>query len=257
MTTQTVSQQVPAGTYEVDPVHSTIHFAVVHNGVSTFRSGFRDYEAKLEGGESAAARGHGRGRQRRHRRGDAEGPPALPRVLRRRALPAAEVPLDRVRGRRGRRPEAARRAGDPRHHPRGRGQRQVRPARDRPRRQRPRRLLARRPASTAAASGSTGRRSCPAAARSSTTRSTSPSSSSSSRRPSSHAGPGHIRQPAPGLAQQRPAAGGRRAAARRGGAGRVRGPARDPALRRGPRSWRRRRRRCGSCARRCARPTRS
>jgi polyisoprenoid-binding protein YceI len=42
MTTQTVSQQVPAGTYEVDPVHSTIHFAVVHNGVSTFRSGFRD-----------------------------------------------------------------------------------------------------------------------------------------------------------------------------------------------------------------------
>ncbi len=50
MTTHTVSQQVPAGTYKVDPVHSTIHFAIVHNGVSTFRSGFRDYEAKLEGG---------------------------------------------------------------------------------------------------------------------------------------------------------------------------------------------------------------
>lgn len=50
MTTQTVSQRVPAGTYEVDPVHSTINFAVVHNGVSTFRSGFRAYEAKLEGG---------------------------------------------------------------------------------------------------------------------------------------------------------------------------------------------------------------
>lgn len=50
MTTQTVSQQVPAGTYTVDPVHSTIHFGVVHNGVSTFRSGFRDYEARLEGG---------------------------------------------------------------------------------------------------------------------------------------------------------------------------------------------------------------
>jgi polyisoprenoid-binding protein YceI len=51
MSTQTVAQQVPTGTYEVDPVHSTINFAVVHNGVSTFRSGFRAYEAKLEGGE--------------------------------------------------------------------------------------------------------------------------------------------------------------------------------------------------------------
>jgi polyisoprenoid-binding protein YceI len=51
MSTQTVKQQVPVGTYAVDPVHSTIHFAVVHNGVSTFRSGFREYEAKLEGGE--------------------------------------------------------------------------------------------------------------------------------------------------------------------------------------------------------------
>lgn len=51
MSTQTVAQQVPAGTYTVDPVHSTINFAVVHNGVSTFRSGFREYEAKLTGGE--------------------------------------------------------------------------------------------------------------------------------------------------------------------------------------------------------------
>lgn len=51
MSTQTVKQAVPAGIYSVDPVHSAIHFAVVHNGVSTFRSGFRDYEAKLEGGE--------------------------------------------------------------------------------------------------------------------------------------------------------------------------------------------------------------
>jgi polyisoprenoid-binding protein YceI len=50
MSTQTVKQEIPAGTYTVDPVHSTINFAVVHNGVSTFRSGFRSYEAKLEGG---------------------------------------------------------------------------------------------------------------------------------------------------------------------------------------------------------------
>lgn len=52
MSTQTIQQQVPAGTYVVDPVHSSIGFAVVHNGVSTFRSGFADYEVRLSGGES-------------------------------------------------------------------------------------------------------------------------------------------------------------------------------------------------------------
>jgi polyisoprenoid-binding protein YceI len=57
MSTQTVAQQVPAGTYTVDPVHSTINFAVVHNGVSTFRSGFRAYEAKLTGGEQPRLEG--------------------------------------------------------------------------------------------------------------------------------------------------------------------------------------------------------
>ncbi len=51
MSTQTIKQRVPTGTYVVDPIHSTINFAVVHNGVSTFRSGFRSYEARLEGGE--------------------------------------------------------------------------------------------------------------------------------------------------------------------------------------------------------------
>jgi polyisoprenoid-binding protein YceI len=51
MSTQTVKQEVPTGVYTVDPVHSTIHFAVVHNGVSTFRSGFREYDAKLDGGQ--------------------------------------------------------------------------------------------------------------------------------------------------------------------------------------------------------------
>jgi polyisoprenoid-binding protein YceI len=52
MSTETIQQQVPTGTYVVDPVHSSISFAVVHNGVSTFRSGFGDYEATLSGGES-------------------------------------------------------------------------------------------------------------------------------------------------------------------------------------------------------------
>jgi polyisoprenoid-binding protein YceI len=57
MSTQTITQAVPAGTYTVDPVHSTINFAVVHNGVSVFRSGFRGYEAKLVGGEAPKLEG--------------------------------------------------------------------------------------------------------------------------------------------------------------------------------------------------------
>jgi polyisoprenoid-binding protein YceI len=57
MSTQTIQTEIPAGTYVVDPVHSSIGFAVVHNGVSTFRSGFADYEAKLSGGESPRLEG--------------------------------------------------------------------------------------------------------------------------------------------------------------------------------------------------------
>ncbi len=51
MSTQTIQQQIPVGTYVVDPVHSSVGFAVIHNGVSTFRSGFGAYEARLSGGE--------------------------------------------------------------------------------------------------------------------------------------------------------------------------------------------------------------
>lgn len=57
MSTQTIQQQVPVGTYVVDPVHSSVGFAVVHNGVSTFRSGFGGYEARLSGGESPKLEG--------------------------------------------------------------------------------------------------------------------------------------------------------------------------------------------------------
>ena len=56
MSTQTI-QQAPAGTYVVDPVHSSIGFAVVHNGVSTFRSGFDDYEASFSGGGNPRLQG--------------------------------------------------------------------------------------------------------------------------------------------------------------------------------------------------------
>jgi len=57
MSTQTIQQQIPAGTYVVDPVHSSIGFSVVHNGVTTFRSGFAGYEARLAGGEAPRLEG--------------------------------------------------------------------------------------------------------------------------------------------------------------------------------------------------------
>jgi polyisoprenoid-binding protein YceI len=46
----TAIQEVPAGTYRVDPVHSTFGFAIKHNGISTFRGQFERVDARLEGG---------------------------------------------------------------------------------------------------------------------------------------------------------------------------------------------------------------
>lgn len=58
MSTETIKQQeIPAGTWAVDPVHSSIGFAVTHNGVTTFRSGFERYEARLSGGEAPRLEG--------------------------------------------------------------------------------------------------------------------------------------------------------------------------------------------------------
>jgi polyisoprenoid-binding protein YceI len=57
MSTETLNQQVPAGTWTVDPVHSGVHFAITHNGIATFRSGFDRYEATLTGGESPRLEG--------------------------------------------------------------------------------------------------------------------------------------------------------------------------------------------------------
>lgn len=57
MSTQTIQQQIPAGAYVVDPVHSSVGFAVVYSGVTTFRSGFGEYEATLSGGEHPQLRG--------------------------------------------------------------------------------------------------------------------------------------------------------------------------------------------------------
>lgn len=46
----TTVQQIPTGTYNVDPVHSSFGFAIKHNGVSTFRGQFEQVDATLEDG---------------------------------------------------------------------------------------------------------------------------------------------------------------------------------------------------------------
>jgi polyisoprenoid-binding protein YceI len=51
MSTETVNQTIPAGSWGVDPVHSAIHFAITHNGIATFRSGFKSFSAELSGGD--------------------------------------------------------------------------------------------------------------------------------------------------------------------------------------------------------------
>jgi polyisoprenoid-binding protein YceI len=57
MSTDTVNQSVPAGTWTVDPVHSSVTFSITHNNVATFRSGFEAYEATLTGGEAPKLEG--------------------------------------------------------------------------------------------------------------------------------------------------------------------------------------------------------
>ena len=57
MSTKTIDRGIPAGTWAVDPVHSSVTFAITHNDVSTFRSGFETYETWLSGGEAPGLEG--------------------------------------------------------------------------------------------------------------------------------------------------------------------------------------------------------
>ena len=54
------STLVPAGTWTVDPVHSTVGFAVKHLGIATVRGKFDEFEGTLEIGEhDESARAYG------------------------------------------------------------------------------------------------------------------------------------------------------------------------------------------------------
>jgi polyisoprenoid-binding protein YceI len=47
MTTTATKIELPAGTWSIDPVHSSASFEVEHNGFSLFRTSFRELDAKL------------------------------------------------------------------------------------------------------------------------------------------------------------------------------------------------------------------
>jgi polyisoprenoid-binding protein YceI len=47
--------RLPAGTWKLDPTHSSAGFAVKHMGVSTFRGRFEDFDARLTVSDDGAA----------------------------------------------------------------------------------------------------------------------------------------------------------------------------------------------------------
>lgn len=52
----TAELALPTGTYTLDPIHSSIGFAVKHMVVSTFRGSFGDYDASLTVGDDGLPR---------------------------------------------------------------------------------------------------------------------------------------------------------------------------------------------------------
>ena len=53
----TPEQVIPSGTWNVDPTHSQVDFAVSHLGISTVRGTFSDFSATLVGGEAPSLTG--------------------------------------------------------------------------------------------------------------------------------------------------------------------------------------------------------
>jgi polyisoprenoid-binding protein YceI len=59
-TATTTAPTVPAGTWAVDPIHSSIGFEVKHFGISTFRGRFTGYEGTIETGDGSLERVEGK-----------------------------------------------------------------------------------------------------------------------------------------------------------------------------------------------------
>jgi polyisoprenoid-binding protein YceI len=54
---ENTKQFAPAGSWTADPVHSHVAFEVAYAGISTFRGGFNDFSASLQGGEQPSLEG--------------------------------------------------------------------------------------------------------------------------------------------------------------------------------------------------------
>ena len=51
MSTTAEQTTIPTGTWELDPIHSSVGFAVTYSGAGTVRGGFDDFDAKLVDGK--------------------------------------------------------------------------------------------------------------------------------------------------------------------------------------------------------------
>jgi polyisoprenoid-binding protein YceI len=57
----TITTPIPAGTWAVDPSHSSVEFTVKHMGIATVRGRFREFEGRIEMGEDlASSRAYGK-----------------------------------------------------------------------------------------------------------------------------------------------------------------------------------------------------
>jgi polyisoprenoid-binding protein YceI len=54
MSATTITDRIPAGTYNVDPTHSNVGFEVRHMGIATVRGSFHTFEGKLEVSDDSA-----------------------------------------------------------------------------------------------------------------------------------------------------------------------------------------------------------
>ena len=99
-TTAEQTDSIPTGTWSLDPVHSSVGFAVNYSGAGTVRGGFNEFDAKLVDGklEGSAKVASVSFDEREPRR-----PSPVPRLLRRRAVPRAALRLEDDRAQRRRR----------------------------------------------------------------------------------------------------------------------------------------------------------
>lgn len=54
MSTATAATALPTGTWTIDPVHSSVEFAVKHVGIATVKGRFNEFQGKLEVGPDGA-----------------------------------------------------------------------------------------------------------------------------------------------------------------------------------------------------------